>query len=277
MRSRVIRPASVEELVNQQTWNARPDMQGVTDKLYQIALKHRRYEQVDVVCAGDIISVCLKSSYKKFNRTAKLQVGGNLFDAQLESALVGKCVGECGIMEHPVGKIDYEIRDAQRLVVPTLTDEMACNMGVEGVQTVTQLREYYLDESLKNAIYDEVCYFVPQHMEQWQFAIEEADLYDMDEHEMERCRAISHSMGEVFDEMTEQQLLGAVGCPSIPAFREMIHDYHHQTIKVVLAEAWLTGKDMETVTPGDVNDLRYAFMGRVTEYAMKKIKEDLAC
>lgn len=277
MRSQVIRPAPVEELVNRHTWNARPDMQAVKDNLYQIALKHKRYEQVDTVCAGDIISVCLKSSHKKFNRTAKLQVGGNLFDAQLESALIGKCVGQCGTMEHPLGQIDYEIRDAQRLVVPALTDEMACNVGVEGVQSVAQLREHYLDESLKKAIYDEVYYFVPQHMEQWQFAIEEADLHDMDEHEMERCRAISRSMGEVFDEMTEQQLLGAVGCPSIPAFREMIHDYHRQTIKVVLAEAWLTGRNMETVTPGDVNDLCYAFTERVTKYAMKIIKEELAC
>lgn len=277
MKSQVLRPASVEESVKQHIWNARPDMQAVADNLYQAALKYKRYEQADVVCTGDIVSVCMKSPHKKFNRTAKLQVGGNLFDAQLESALIGKCVGQCGTMEHPLGQIDYEIRDAQRLIVPALTDEMACNVGLQGVRTVAHLRDHYLDESLKKAIYDEVYYFIPACLEQWEFAIQEADLYDMDEYEMERCRAISRSMGEVFDEMSEQRLLGAVGCPSIPAFREMIHEYHRQTIKVVLAEAWLTGKNMATVTPDDVNDLRYAFTERVTKYAMKKIKEELAC
>lgn len=277
MRSQVIRSASVAELVSQYTWNARPDMQAVADNLYQIALKHKRYEQADVVQAGDIITVSLESQYKKFNRTTKLQVGGNLLDPQLEAALIGKRVGESGTLEHPMGEITYQIRDAQRLIVPALTDEMAGDAGITGVQTLAELKEHYLDESLKKAIYDEVYDFIPRHLEQWQFAIEEADLYDMDEHEMERCRAISRSMNQVFDEMTEQQLLGAVGCSSIPAFREMIHDYHRQSLKAVLAEAWLSGKDVQALTPGDVNDLHYAFVERVTLYAMTKIKEDISC
>ena len=277
MRSKVIRPTSVEESVNQYSWNAKPDMQAVEDNLYQIALKHKRYEQVDTVQSGDIITVSLASQHKKFNRTIKLQLGGNLFDAQLEVALIGKRVAQSGAISHSLGEVAYEICQAQRLIVPSLTDKMALDAGVEGVRTVAQLKEHYLDESLKKQIYDEVYGFVPQHLAQREITIEEADLFDMDEHEMERCRAISRSMNQVFDEMTEQELLGAVGCPSIPAFREKIHDYHRQVLKSVLAEAWLTGKAVQELTPADVNDLRYAFMARITEYAMKKIKEDLAC
>lgn len=274
MKSKVIASFAVEAAVAAFDWQAKPDWKAAEDNLYQIALRYKRYETVYTVASGDIATVRMEAEAKKFNRTAKLQVGGNLFDKQLEAELIGKAVGASGVCQHPAGPVRYTVVDAQRLIVPEVTDEMAQSAGIEGAETAEALRQHYVTESLKKELYNEVYDFLPAYLEKWQFAIEEADLYEMDEHEMERCRGISRSMGEVFDDMTEQQLLGAVGCPSIPAFREMIHGYHYKTLQAMLAEAWFAGRDPAELTPADGNPYYGALMERIMLCALHKIKED---
>ena len=277
MKSKVVGSFAVEAAVAAHPWKAEPDEKEAEDNLYQIALRYKHYEAVNTIAHGDIVTVTMESEARKFNRTAKLQVGGNLFDKQLEAELIGKTVGESGVCQHPTGYVRYTIVDAQRLIVPEVTDEMAKSAGIEGAETVDALRQHYVTESLKKALYDEIYYFVPEYLKKWQFKIEEADLYEMDEHEMERCRGISRSMGEVFDEMTEEQLLGAVGCPSIPAFREMIHGYHRKALQAMLVEAWFTGKNPAELTPEDANFYYGALFERIMLCALNKTKENTTC
>ena len=277
MRSKVIRSASVEALVEQYSWQAVPDQEAVQEQIYQVALKYKKYDSVESIAAGDVAALTMVSDVKKFNRKLKLQVGANMFDRELEAALVGGEAGKTFAVSHPAGQITCTVEAIQRLVVPALTDEMAQQLQIDGISTAAALKEHYLAENLKKQLQNEVFDFIPVFLSQWGFEIDEQDLTDMDEQEMERCRGISQSMGMVFDEMTEQQLLGAVGRPSIPAFREMIHGYHRKTLQAMLVEAYLSGKDPAALTPADANPCYSALMERIVLCAMKKIKENATC
>lgn len=274
MRSKVTEQYSIEKAVQAHIWNAKPDHKAVQDELYQVALKHKHYEAVNQVAAGDIISIVMKSDAKKFDRNLKLQVGGNLFDKILESELPGKLVGQEYRLAHPTGEIVYTVEDAQRLIVPSVSNDMVKELGITGVETPEALLNHYLRESMKKELYDEVYGFIPTLLDQWSFAIEEEDICRMDEYEMERCRGISVSMGMVFDEMTEQELLGAVGCRNIPEFRAMIHEYHRKSLRAALMEALLSGKVATQITPEDVNGLYGALIDRVIQCVLDQIEED---
>lgn len=277
MRSRVIRSAPVEVLVGQYAWKTMPDYQFADEQLYQVALKYKKYDAVNMIAAGDVAALILVSETKKFNRKLKLQVGANMFDRELETALIGAEAGKTITVSHSTGQITCTVDAIQRLVVPALTDEMAQQLQIDGVSCAAELREYYLDESLKKQLQDEVFDFIPILLDEWEFAIEEQDLSDMDEYEMERCRGISRSMGKVFDEMTEQELLGAVGCHNIPEFRAMIHEYHKKALSAMLAEAYLSGQDVSSLTPADANPCYGALMDRIVRCALQQMKEKVTC
>lgn len=277
MRSKVIRSASVEALVGQHPWRATPDYKAMDEQIYQVTLKHKKYDAVEAIAVGDIAALTLVSETKKFNRKLKLQVGANMFDRELEAALVGGEAGKTFAVFHPAGQITCTVEAIQRLVVPALTDEMAQQLQIEGVSCAAELREYYLDESLKKQLQDEVFDFIPILLDEWEFVIDEQDLFDMDEHEMERCRGISRSMGQVFDDMTERELLGAVGCRNIPEFRAMIHEYHEKTLRAMLAEAYLSERDVSSLTPADANPYYGALMDRIVLCALQQMKENVTC
>lgn len=277
MNSKVIRSASVEALVGQHPWRATPDYKAMEEQIYQVTLKHKKYGAVETIAVGDIAALTLVSETKKFNRKLKLQVGANMFDRELEAALVGGEAGKTFAVSHSAGQITCTVEAIQRLVVPALTDEMAQKLQIEGISTAAALKEHYLQESLKKQLLDEVFDFIPAFLDQWEVAIDEQDLIEMDEHEMERCRGISRSMGQVFDEMTEEQLLGAVGCRNIPEFRAMIHEYHKKTLRALLAEAYLSGQDVVPLTPADANPYYGALMDRIVLCALQQMKEKETC
>lgn len=274
MKSRVTQPYSVEEAVRAHTWNAKPDRRSAEDELYQVALKYKRYETVNRIDAGDIVSVAMQSGAKKFNRTVDLQVGGNLFDRLLEAELPGKQVGKEYRLAHPDGDMVYVVQNARRLNIPAVDADMVKELGIEGVETPEALRLHYLRESMKQELYNEVFGFVPELLQKWDFVIDEEDLSQMDEYEMERCRAIAVSKGMVFDEMTEEQLRSAVGCGNIQEFRAMTHEFHQKSLRTALAEAWLSGRTAAEMTPKDVYGLYAAFTDRIVRCALNQMKEE---
>lgn len=270
MKSRVLRSSPLEQAVAEYPWQAQADEKKAQEQIYQICLKYKHYDKADTVQAGDVVTVTMEAEQKKFNRTIKLQVGSNMFDKELEAALIGKKVDADHTLEHSAGLIRFRVSDIQRLVVPAMDDEIAAKAGIEGVHTAADLKQYYVEEELKKELRNEAFDFLPDYLEKWEVEIDPAELEQMDEAEMERCREISRSMNMVFDEMTEYQLLGAVGCHNIPEFRAMIHDYHSKTLTAMLAEATLCGQDTETLAVKDVNVYYGALLDRTVLCALKK-------
>lgn len=270
MNSRVLKTSAFEPAVAEYPWQARPDEKNAQEQIYQICLKYKHYDKGQSVQSGDVVTVAMEAEHKKFNRTLKLQVGSNMFDKEVEQSLIGKPLDAAYTLEHSVGTIRLHVCDILRLVVPGLNDEIAAKAEIEGVCTADELHQYFIEEAMKKELHREAFDFLPDYLAQWEMEIDPAEIDEMDENEMERCRGISRSMNMVFDEMTEEQLLGAVGCHNIPEFRAMIHGYHQKTLTAMLVEATLRAEDTQQLSLKDANLYYGALLDRVVLCALKK-------
>lgn len=234
VKSKILNDYDLQKAIDEWHWKSSVDEGAVQENIYQVGLKFKSYQPQEDVWEGDIVTVRISGGTKKFNRTAKIRVGNNLFDKTLESAIVGKKVGEEYACSHPTGEIRYTVLDSSRLIVPFVTDEMAQAEKVENVSNVEELFRYYREQSLSEDIYGESYEFTDWLVSLCQYEIADEDVTFLEEREMERCREIAKSQGMVFDEMSEEQLLGAVGCPDIAAFRKMIRELFTKEIRAAL-------------------------------------------
>ena len=153
----------------------------VESQLKHLTRNYKRTEAVDIVESGDVAVLALKSEMEKYNRPMlPLTVGKNLFDEELESALIGHSVGEEFIVKVQNKDVSVTIKQASRIVFPEPTDEMALKYAKEheefsDVKTVEDYRkqivEKYIDEEKQQAVYgamDEVLNYVLTHSD-WEF------------------------------------------------------------------------------------------------------------
>ena len=118
MKSKILNDYDLQKAIDEWHWKSSVDEGAVQENIYQVGLKFKSYQPQEDVWEGDIVTVRMSGGTKKFNRTAKIRVGNNLFDKTLESAIVGKKVGEEYACSHPTGEIRYTVLDSSRLIVP---------------------------------------------------------------------------------------------------------------------------------------------------------------
>lgn len=271
MISRVLNVYDMERAVGEWNWRSVPDEGNVQENMYQVALKYRTYEPADRVWKDDLVTVEMASAIKKFDRTLKISVGRGMFDSAFEKELLDKCVGASDLYESGQGEVRYTVKDITRLIVPAVTDEMALAEQIEGVTTAQELYDHYRRQSLMEKLQDESFPFTDDYIGRCRFQIENSDLDEMCETEMERCRKISASLGMVFDEMSREQLLGAVGCENIPQFKSMIREYFQKTLRIGLVNSFLEGYDGERLTCRNIPENCIQFRSKVTDIALKKV------
>lgn len=234
MRSEIRTRYNFLQAINEWDWKSAANVKAVQENMYQVGLKYKSYIDESVVQKGDVATVKMESDVKKFNRTINLHVGDNLFDETLEADLINRSTHTEYVFSHPKGQIKYTILDCKRLFIPPVSDEMAKNEGIENVETERQLYRYFYLSSLKEDIYNESFDFVDHLVTLCEYDISEEDVKTFEELEMDRCRKISQEQNMVFDEMTESELLGAVGCRNIAEFRKMIRCLFTKEIKASL-------------------------------------------
>ena len=118
VKSKILNDYDLQKAIDEWHWKSSVDEGAVQENIYQVGLKFKSYQPQEDVWEGDIVTVRMSGGTKKFNRTAKIRVGNNLFDKTLESAIVGKKVGEEYACSHPTGEIRYTVLDSSRLIVP---------------------------------------------------------------------------------------------------------------------------------------------------------------
>lgn len=72
--------------------------------------------------------------------------------------------------------------------------------------------------------------------------------------EMDRCRRIGKEINVVFDDMCGEELMMAVGCPTIPAFQDMLRNMFTGIIKGALMHLSLSQIDPGTVPTQQIHD-----------------------
>ncbi len=107
--------------------------------------------------AGCRVTLNTQSALAKFNRDKTVvTVGSHLYDAGIETMLIGMVVGESGQTKVKGEDVSFRILKAERKVFPALTDEMVQAQHVEGVNSLAQY-EAYMRTKLQRAYAEQLC------------------------------------------------------------------------------------------------------------------------
>ncbi len=267
MKSVVKFTYDLKKAVEETAWDITPDEQKIRDALHQVAIKYGSYQSVDIAQKGDILSLNLKSDNKRYNRQLKLNIGSGLFDKELEANLVGKSKGKTYAVKLTAAEVEFEILEISRMAIPSLTDEMAKNEGVDGVDTVEALRSHFAEIDFREQLNVQLNPFIEDYLGKCSFEICEEDIVLLDEWELERCRAIAKDMGLVFDEMKGEQMQGAVGCEDIEEFKTMIHRLNSENLKMALLGAPYANIDTSAMNQNEMYDAMDAFVVQIGKFA----------
>ena len=265
MISKAVMVYDLEKAIDGKEWECVPDYKAADERMYQVALKYRTYEGTDTVGEGGIVTAKLISGVKKFNRTVRINVGLGLFDRDFEAELIGKSRGAEYVFMRGNEPVQYVVTKAERLIVPKVTDEMAAAEDIEGVTTAKQLYSFFCVESLRKSVQDRVFPFMDEYLGMCEFVLSEEELAMLQRHELDRCRSVAKSMGLVFDEMTGEQLQGAVGCSSIEEFKEMVNGLEARLLQGASVLCVMDGLDTDRVDVMQANELYYRLFDRVTD------------
>lgn len=267
MKSRLISKGDLSAAVANWKWTLAACEGKAQEAVYQVGLKYKEYEATQIVWRDDVICVNFEGGFGRFTGTKKVRVGANLFDEEFEKAVRRKFVGKAFYFEKDGHEICCTVTECLRMNIPVITDEMAAAEGIEGVQTFDELYRYHRHNALRESFCQDYWKFVETYLPQCSFEISSEDVEEMVEDEMERCRGIGRTMDLVFDEMTSEQLLGAVGCASIPEFKDMICRISTRELKAALLLLDDNEAAAQLPTQG-VNEKAYALQDHVVEMAL---------
>lgn len=256
--SKMIRASSVDDILTLDNWFPTIDESKVQEQISRFCLQFITYQPQQEVATGDIVTADLVSDTAKFNRNLKINVGKGFFDKELEAKLCGVRLHEPTSIQHSTaGVITVTVTDIQRLQVPPLTDEIVARGNLEGIHTAEEYRQSIRREIAKEDILQKAYEYLDTLSAQSDFDIDQGEIEALVEKEMDRCRDIARSQGTVFDEMSKEQLLGAVGQPDIPSFKNMIRGMAAGWLKTALLALHWQGRsaDRENADLMSVNDL----------------------
>ena len=268
MLSEVLAVYDINRAVHEWEWKSNADEAGVQQKIYSIELAYRSYVAEDVIEKEDIVKICLNSELPKYNRTVNVRVGDGLFDKELEDFLLGKKAGQSFCYIKNDVSVSCRIIKVERLVVPALTDRMASEQKIEGITTASGLYKYFSEQSLQKSLSFEAKDFLLGYIKKCSFDIKQCDIDELCRRELERCRKVSADMSMVFDEMTPDQLTGAVGCRSIPEFHEKLQKFYNENLRIALVYAQGAECDRQ-LTYENVNEFSVLMQRAAAQLAFK--------
>lgn len=118
-----------------------PDETQLQKDLNRILKANGKRENAAVVSEGDTVTISCRSRLPRFNKTnLPVIVGRGLFDRALEQALIGASVGQTVTLQKEGAPVEIDVTKCVHTVLPELTDENVKAFGIEGVETVSQLR-----------------------------------------------------------------------------------------------------------------------------------------
>ncbi len=127
----------------EQTFTAEDLASEINNDIQRDLLSHRRLVEQATVAEGDVVTVALQGQTPKYCKKAlPLNVGKGLFDAALESALVGRQVNETFTTSSAVGDVEVTLLECRRTEVPALDDAFVRSLELEGISTVAEYKEH---------------------------------------------------------------------------------------------------------------------------------------
>lgn len=161
-----------------------PDMEQVDEELLALRKNHAEIIEVEEILIGDIVALSCRSENKRFNKKSiTINVGKGLFSREFENNLPGMKKAEEKEFVINGDKVWVHIDKISRNVIPELTDENLIKWNFEGLKSVKELRELFIDKQHEEFI-NECGSNAAEYIEK---KVAEKSTFDMDEGEYIRA------------------------------------------------------------------------------------------
>ncbi|MCF0141778.1 MAG: FAD-dependent oxidoreductase, partial [Parasporobacterium sp.] len=195
------------------------------------------YKEKQTAGKGDVITFSAKGAEGRFTKDhAKLTLGQNLYDDDIEKALMGANVGETIKVIKDGREISVEIHNIACPLPVEPTDEMVKAFGDDSVQTLSDFEKKTKDELMEQAIYM-ITYHVSTEL------LEEVPAPDTSEEIIKRLGELElgffntmfeKEKGKALSAMTPEELRENLGVSSIEEFTAARRDWYKEKHKQVL-------------------------------------------
>ncbi len=127
-------------------------------QMLRLANRHITWTEGEPVSVGDVVQCRLVSRLPRFqNDNLSLTTGAGLFDAELESLLIGKKAGDTIRLEKENTAITGTLISVKNRHAPAVTDEYIRELSIPDVSTVPEYRDYLREQQLQAAFSNDCC------------------------------------------------------------------------------------------------------------------------
>ncbi len=168
------------------------DEEALEADLLLIRKQHSDTVTSETAAEGDFVRISCESENPRYNKKSIfLTVGKNIFNREIEEALIGMHVGEEKTVFAEKDKVSFTVLDIQRRIVPNLTDENVALWDIENTKTVDELKKVLIKKQ-----YDEYCKETVQSLSSY-IVSETARKSEIipDEEDVEYEKNLAHNMG----------------------------------------------------------------------------------
>lgn len=222
-----------------------------------LLLQHKAYTEAETVEKGDVVSVSSESLFAKFNKeNISVNAGLGLFDKDFENAVIGRNIGETFWAKLGDSEAKITVKSCKRLTVPTLSDTFVKSLKLDGINTVSEFKDYQKIRYLELLRSEYASYFAYDVFSE----ICEKSEWELDSGEVE---AVYLKWME--KEKEQEEFHGITVLENYEGERETLaREESLSAFKFFLADCYITGKDIKNAE-FDISDteLIYEIRDRV--------------
>lgn len=232
-----------------------PDEAELQREIQRLANPYIYWADGDKAANGDMIICNLRSDCLRFQReNMRLIIGSGMFHSGLESHMVGMRLGESRRVALPEAQVEITVISIKNKIVPDIDDKMAAGLGLEGVRTVEDYRNYlrhqqkesYLEETVSSLLYT----LTRAVIDDSEFVIRKEDWRTVVELELNRCRVIAAQEGMVLEEMMPEQFEGRIPVKTYDGLVALIQNEAWDMLRSSLLGRLYAESDSFTVDAG---------------------------
>lgn len=272
MRSRVIEMYDWTQMdLSEFAAHFAPDEKKITEECNRLANRRASWKDGVQINAGDMATISMESEEKRYQRkNMTLAVGCNLFDSELEQALIGMKVGGTKTVQLDKAgvtiPVTVTVESVKNKTIPKLTDELVRDSGIEGAATLEEYRALLIEQQ-KADILEKFSYDAEQKVLQAihnnsEYVIRQEDWHHAVEIQLNRYAAIAEGDGLRLQDMKAADFEGKVPVSSYHELVALVQDSTWGYLEEYLNGCYYAKKD-----DAQIDTSREEYDAMIEEYA----------
>ncbi len=178
--------------------------------------KYATVEDVSEIAVQDMVTLTCTSENPRFNKEhITVRVGTGLFSKELENQLIGRKIGQTGLVTVKEQPVNVTVEAIRREKLPEVDDALAARCGDPYIQTAEDIRAYcrgrQFDDVLEQPLDDAFPYLMRKVIEKSEFALDPEEKTFSQELTIRQFAGSSMLEGRDLDSMEEEEFSGLFG------------------------------------------------------------------